>query len=172
LQTLADAGAGATFFVLGSQIAGNEHLLRRAAREGHEIGNHSWNHGMPCPLCELARTSLRIHRVSGFRPCSFRPPGGYLSSNVTRAAREAGMHTVMWDVDPQDWRRPGVDAILSNVVRNVRGGSIVVMHDGGGDRRQTASALPSMIARLHDRGYRLVPVYEVLGHRPLWGYVP
>jgi peptidoglycan-N-acetylglucosamine deacetylase len=171
LQTLADAQARATFFVLGSQIAGNEHLLRRAAREGHEIGNHSWSHGMPCPLCELARTSRHIRRVSGFRPCSFRPPGGYLSSTVTRAAREAGMHTILWDVDPQDWRRPGVQAIVSNVVRNVRNGSIVIMHDGGGDRRQTAAALPSIIARLQDRGYRLVPVYEVLGHRPLWGYV-
>jgi peptidoglycan/xylan/chitin deacetylase (PgdA/CDA1 family) len=73
-----------------------------------------------------------------------------------------GMLMVLWSIDPSDWRRPGVKAIVSNVLLNARPGAIVIMHDGGGDRSQTVDALPAIIRGLRRRGYGLVTVPELI----------
>jgi peptidoglycan/xylan/chitin deacetylase (PgdA/CDA1 family) len=81
------------------------------------------------------------------------------------------MTTVVWDVDPQDWSTPGSAAIYSRVVSATRPGSIVVMHDGGGNRSQTVAALPNIIHTLRGRGYRFVTVSKLLHQRTIWGVV-
>jgi peptidoglycan/xylan/chitin deacetylase (PgdA/CDA1 family) len=79
------------------------------------------------------------------------------------------MTTIIWDVDPSDWATPGADAIYSRVVSHTRPGSIVVMHDGGGNRSETVAALPRIISTLRDRGYRFVTVSKLLHQRMIWG---
>jgi peptidoglycan/xylan/chitin deacetylase (PgdA/CDA1 family) len=87
---------------------------------------------------------------------------------VISTAGSLGMHTVTWDVDPQDWRLPGTGAIYSNIVENTRPGSIILMHDGGGPRSETLAALPHVIDTLRARGYRFTTVTQLLGHRILY----
>jgi peptidoglycan/xylan/chitin deacetylase (PgdA/CDA1 family) len=74
------------------------------------------------------------------------------------------MVTVNWEVDPRDWANPGASAIASNVIQNARNGSIVVMHDGGGNRSETVAALPAILSHFRHRGYKFVTVAELLGH--------
>jgi peptidoglycan/xylan/chitin deacetylase (PgdA/CDA1 family) len=119
----------------------------------------------------MSATNSRIRSATGFEPCLFRPPGGAYDSRVVSDAKALGMTTVLWNVDPRDWSRPGSGAIYSRVVSAARPGAIVVMHDGGGDRSQTVAALPRIIRTLKGRGYRLVTVSKLLGQRTIWGEV-
>jgi len=168
MRILARANARATFYVLGSQVAQREALLRRMLRQGNEIADHSWSHPTLPSYSQIHSTSVRIRRATGFRPCLFRPPAGPVNARLVANARRAGMRTIAWDVDPKDWSTPGAGTIVRRVVNHVRPGSIVVMHDGGGSRAQTVAALPSILRRLRHRGYRFVTTTELLGGRPRW----
>ncbi len=119
----------------------------------------------------MRETSRRIKHATGFAPCLFRPPGGAFDSRVVSDARSLGMSTVIWDVDPRDWSTPGSGAIYSRVVSATRPGSIVLMHDGGGNRSQTVAALPKIVHTLRHRGYRFVTVTRLLRQRTIWGEV-
>jgi peptidoglycan/xylan/chitin deacetylase (PgdA/CDA1 family) len=158
--------ARATFFVIGKQVAGQARTLRRAVRYGNEIANHTWDHRGASYL-QLLATNNAVRRATGFRPCLFRRIAGAIGSVAT--ARALRMTTVQWDVDPRDWTTPGTGAIVSRVLRAIRPGSIVVMHDGGGPRWQTLTALPSILRALQRRGYRVVTTSELLGNRLVWG---
>ena len=158
--------ATATFFVVGRQVAGQARTLRRAVRYGNEIANHTWDHRGASYL-QLLATNNAVRRASGFRPCLFRRIGGAIGSVAT--ARALGMTTVQWDVDPRDWTTPGTGAITGRVLRAIRPGSIVVMHDGGGPRSQTLAALPYILRALRRRGYQVVTTSELLGNRLIWG---
>jgi peptidoglycan/xylan/chitin deacetylase (PgdA/CDA1 family) len=116
----------------------------------------------------MAITSNRIKEATGFRPCLFRPPYGAYDSRVVSDARSLGMTTVNWDVDPTDWTTPGSEAIYQRVVSHVQPGSIVLMHDGGGNRSQTVAALPRIIQNLKGRGYHFSTVSQMLGQRTIW----
>ena len=129
--------------------------MRRILREGSEIG-------------EIAPVSSLIEGATHFRPCLFRPPGGGVDSAVIDTAGALGMRTVTWDVDPSDWSNPGSGAVYGRVVDAVQPGSIVVMHDGGGDRAGTLAALPSIIDTLRGRGYGFATVSELLGDKLLY----
>lgn len=165
LDALRSKRVPATFFVLGQQVASYPDLARRIVREGHEIANHSWKHDLYPSAGDLAQTSATIKSVTGFKPCSFRPPGGAQNANVIAGAAQSGMKTILWDVDPFDWRLPGTDRIRSIIVSGSRGGSIILSHDAGGDRSQTLAALPGIIDGLRAKGYRFTTVTEILGGR-------
>ncbi len=77
------------------------------------------------------------------------------------------MSSILWDIDTNDWQQPGSGAIHQRAVA-ARSGSIVLMHDAGGNRSQTVAALPGIIHTLKQRGYRLVTVSRLLGNRPVW----
>ena len=162
----------ASFFWVGSRISGWEKVVRRVARQGHEIANHSWFHddltGLPADEVrrQLARTNRRISRLTGERPRVFRPPYGAVNHQVREIAADLRMRTVLWDVDSLDWTSPGCETIAANVRRRVHHRSIVLLHDGGGDRRQTVCALPRIIQDLRSRGYRFVTVSKLLRKRP------
>jgi peptidoglycan-N-acetylglucosamine deacetylase len=166
VRVLRRYGATATFFVIGRQVAGGARALRDAVRYGNEIANHTWDHRGASYL-QLLATNNAIRRATGFRPCLFRRVGGAIGSVAT--ARALGMTTVQWDVDPRDWTAPGSGAIARRVLRAIRPGSIVVMHDGGGPRWQTLAALPSILRALRRRGYSVVTTSELLGNRLVWG---
>src|SRR4029077_3111613 len=106
----------------------------------------------------------------GYTPCIFRPPYGAYDGRTLRLARSLGLSTVMWNVDPRDWSRPGKGAIAGRILRQVKPGSIILSHDGGGPRGETLAAYPGIIATLRHRGYRIVTIPELLGFRPV--YVP
>jgi len=167
----------ATFFQIGRQVPAYASLDRKILAHGSEIGNHSWAHAMGPGKSDLRRTSDVIEHATGFRPCTFRPPGGYLPSATAAAASALGMVSVIWDVDTRDWTTPGSGAIIHAATAGGRG-SIVLMHDGGGYRSQTVAALPAIIRSYKARGYRLRTLTQLLGgryvlaedkgHRRLW----
>ena len=106
--------------------------------------------------------------MSGYTPCVFRPPYGAYDSSVVASARSLGLATVLWNDDPRDWALPGTAAIRQQVLAQVRPGSIVISHDGGGPRWQTLAAYPSIIAALRRRGYRIVTIPQLLGFKPVY----
>jgi peptidoglycan/xylan/chitin deacetylase (PgdA/CDA1 family) len=157
-----------TFFEVGQEIGGRESTLRRILREGDEIGNHTTHHTEYPGYASIAPTTSLIEAATHFRPCLFRPPGGAVDSSVIAAAAADGLRTITWDVDPVDWSTPGSAAVYSRVVGAVQPGSIVLMHDGGGDRSGTLAALPQIIDTLRARGYRFATVTGLLGERMLY----
>jgi peptidoglycan-N-acetylglucosamine deacetylase len=169
------AKARATFFMIGRLLGAQYRAtLLRELRDGDALGDHSFTHPYLTQSggthAELARTIGAIRSVSGYTPCVFRPPYGAYDPAVVRTARSLGLATVLWNVDPRDWALPGVRAIEQQVLAQVRPGSIIVSHDGGGPRGETLAAYPPIIASLRARGYRIVTIPELLGFRPV--YVP
>lgn len=168
LEILARYDARATFFPIGLSASGLGRLLAKGAAAGHEIGNHTWSHPYLPDLSsaglreQIERTSDAITSATGARPSLARPPYGSLTAEVLDKWTGFDERIALWDVDSADWARPGADAIADKVLGEVRPGSIVLMHDGGGDRSQTVQALPRIIEGCLERGYRLATVPELL----------
>ena len=158
LDTLANRGVKATFFVTGEMTAARPDIVRRASKEGHRIGNHSWSHPELTTLdraqmtAQLRRTSEVIEQVTGDSPGEWRPPYGATNGLVEAAARDVGLDSmVLWTVDPRDWADPPATTIRDRVLQGVRPGSIVLLHDSTG--RNTPAALPLILDGLATRGY-------------------
>ena len=164
----------ATFFQIGEQAGTFGRAVdRRMLADGDIIGDHTWNHADVAGdgsfgAGEIAEAAGAIRSLTGFNPCLFRAPGGAVSSALIGEARSMGFTTIEWDVDPRDWARPGTDAIYSTVVGNAHNGSIVLQHDGGGDRSETLAALPREIATLRREGFGFVTVTDLLGQRLIY----
>jgi peptidoglycan-N-acetylglucosamine deacetylase len=163
----------ATFFMIGRQVTSSyQGTLETELREGDALGDHTWSH--PDLLSsdevrgQLQRTLQVIRRLSGYTPCVFRPPYGDYDTSVINTARALGLATILWNVDPSDWALPGVSAIVQRVLAQVRPGSIILSHDGGGPREQTLRAYPQIISTLRARGYRFLTVPELLGFHTVY----
>jgi peptidoglycan/xylan/chitin deacetylase (PgdA/CDA1 family) len=172
LRVLRRFDSHATFFEIGQETAGRASTMKKILAQGNEIGNHSLHHEMDPSSASLHETNRLIRSATGFRPCDFRPPDGAVNSGLISRAHAEHMVTVNWEVDPRDWAGPGVGAIASNVIANAHNGSIVVMHDGGGDRSQTIAALPAILSHFRHRGYKFVTVAELLGHQFIYPKTP
>jgi peptidoglycan-N-acetylglucosamine deacetylase len=159
LDRLRVAKVKATFCVVGSQVRRNPELVRRIVREGHTLCNHSWRHELdlgklPAAAIKanLLATNHEIRRaVPGAKIPYFRQPGGKWTQAVVTAARELGMTSLDWDVDPRDWETKDAHQIGTRVIAHARPGSIILLHDGGGDRHGTLAACPDMIQTLRTR---------------------
>ena len=142
--------------------------------DGDMIGEHSWTHPSMTRLspaaqrAELERGIAAIRQRTGFTPCLWRPPYGDVNLPLVSLARSLGMLTIMWDVDPNDWRLPGADVIYHRVLSAAHNGAIVIQHFGGGPRSQTLRALPREVATLRSEGYRFVTVTQLLGLRLIY----
>ncbi|MEV4559305.1 polysaccharide deacetylase family protein [Kitasatospora sp. NPDC049285] len=165
LDVLDRYGVPATFFCVGLQALAHRAELERMAAAGHQIANHTWSHPYLPDLsrgelfAQLERTDEAIAlAVGGDGPRMFRPPYGSRSPEVLHWLTEHGATVVLWDVEPADWSMPGAEAISRAVLDQARPGSLILMHDGGGDRSQTAAALPAVIEGLLDRGYEFARV--------------
>jgi peptidoglycan/xylan/chitin deacetylase (PgdA/CDA1 family) len=165
LDALGDRNVKATFFVLGRHAERWPNLVQRIADEGHVIGNHGYYHRKlhlksPGYVREDLRLGTeRIESAAGVRPKWFRAPHGFRSPWVTPIARSFGQRTVGWSLGVWDSDRPGEDAIVDRTVNGARCGAILLLHDGDGydplgDRMQTARAIPGIVQRLTDRGFR------------------
>jgi peptidoglycan-N-acetylglucosamine deacetylase len=165
LGLLARFHVPATFFAVGTEAETHPELVGRELRAGMVVGNHTYDHPWRHPFAGLEREQIRweidrgqavLERL-GVHSVLFRPPGGSVSSSVLRTASAHGLRLVLWSVDARDWV-PGTTAeqIVWRVLSTVRAGSIVVLHDGGGDRSATVTALPAIIAGIRERGLRFV----------------
>ncbi|GAB6154402.1 polysaccharide deacetylase family protein [Desulfosporosinus burensis] len=163
LDILKAKNARATFFVLGKAAQANPFLLKRLINEGHEIGNHSFNHDYQQRklVAELSQTDKIIFEATGTHTYFYRPPGGFVSKTQLETVKKNGHIVVLWSVDSKDWRNPGVKPIVDNVMRDVFPGAIILMHDGGYQRSQTVKALGSIIDNLRAQGYRLATLSEL-----------
>jgi peptidoglycan-N-acetylglucosamine deacetylase len=169
LSILRSEGVHATFFQIGQQVGGQSTIEKAILDQGSALADHSWSHpdlsrGGAFARDQLSRTKSAITSASGgYVPCLYRPPYGATSSALVSVGDSLGMKSVLWDVDTNDWQLPGTSAIVSRVLNGVRPGSIVLMHDGGGNRSQGQAALRPIIRGLKERGYRFATVPELLG---------
>jgi peptidoglycan/xylan/chitin deacetylase (PgdA/CDA1 family) len=124
----------ATFFVIGENALQNPFLLRRMVTEGHEIGNHGYTHNYSQRKItdEIKQTDQSVFTATGTHTHFYRPPRGFVTKSQISIIKNQGYVVTLWSVDSEDWRKPGVDRIVSNVVQKVFPGEIVLLHDGGG----------------------------------------
>ena len=164
----------ATFFVIGSQAATYTDLISQESKQGNSVGNHTWTHPDLTKLssdqvyAEVQRTSEVIQADAG-TPTLFRPPYGHFNRQVQAIGASLGLSMILWNVDPRDWSRPGVNAIIQRVLDTTQNGAIILMYDGGGDRSQTVAALPTIITTLEQRGFQFVTIQQMIKHLPSGG---
>ena len=166
LDLLAARHIKATFFVIGQNAAEHPEILQRAAREGHEIGNHSWSHPTFAKMRdesvrrELQKTEDAIRAAIGIRPTLMRPPYGSITTRQKQWIHaEFGYRIILWDVDPLDWKRPGPAVVTRRIVRATRPGSIVLSHD---IHPGTIKAMPATLDQLLAQGFKFVTVSELI----------
>ena len=150
----------ATFSMIGLEVDASPAIVREVAAAGHKIINHTWSHlnlayQPPVVIADqIDRATSAIHHATGRVPTMFRAPYGAWSPAVLQQCAQTGMTPLAWSVDPRDWSRPGVPSIVGNIMRNTKTGSIILEHDGGGNRSQTVAALKIVLPRLLADGYR------------------
>lgn len=182
LEALRSRGVPATFFMIGENAMGHPFLVHDLADAGHEIGSHTFTHpnladvSVKGTRLELNATQRVIEAYTGRSVRLFRAPYFGDAEPTTPdelvpayTAQQLGYTNVGLHVDPNDWQRPGVKAIVETTVAQVKAGTaensgqIILLHDGGGDRSQTVAALPQIIDRLRAAGYTFVPVSQLAG---------
>ncbi len=169
LDVLAKHGVRATFFMIGRYVQQRPDIARAVAQAGHVIGNHTFTHPLLTyksaaqTRAELVDCRKALNDAIGAHSNFFRPPFGGRRPGTLRVARELGLETVMWNVTGYDWNAPPASTIEKKVERQMRGGDIVLLHDGGhramgADRAHTVIATDNLIRRYKDQGYEFVTV--------------
>lgn len=176
LDILAANEAKATFFTIGERITDDKvDLLKRMANEGHQICTHTWDHasgsGQGVNLSYMTKSEQREEVEKGQQAIAdatgkkastvFRAPGGNFPVKVWRNVSDLVSAEIGWNIDTVDWQKPGADYIVQQILA-AEPGSIVLMHDGGGDRSQTVQALRQALPQLKEQGYRFITIDELL----------
>ena len=168
LDILKEKGAKATFYNLGTSSANFPELTKAVVEGGHELASHTNQHQN---LPKLDRDGLRneissafdtLEKNGGTRPQMMRAPYGAFTGTEWARSGDIISCNVLWNIDTLDWKLPGAAAITSQVLNHAYNGAIALMHDGGGNRQQDVDALPGIIDGLHDAGYELVTVSELM----------
>jgi peptidoglycan/xylan/chitin deacetylase (PgdA/CDA1 family) len=173
LEVLARHGARATFFLIGRYVQQRPDIAREIAKAGHAIGNHTFTH----PLLifknaseirrEVCDCNAALRDAVGQPTNLFRPPFGGRRPAVLRIACDLGLEPVMWNVTGYDWNAPPAAVIEQKVARQVRGGDVILLHDGGhkqmgADRSQTVFATDHLLARYKAEGYEFVTLPQMM----------
>jgi peptidoglycan/xylan/chitin deacetylase (PgdA/CDA1 family) len=175
LNVLDTYGVKATFFETGASASRYPSVTRAVVARSDVVGNHTWNHvdltklpadGYPG---EVDATTNLLEGLTGQTVRCTRPPYGDSNPAVVSLLAARGQTSVVWSTDTEDFNRPGVGTIVNRALSGLHNGSIILMHDGGGDRSQTVAALPWIISGIQARGYRIVPVCAM--PRPPFGTV-
>lgn len=167
LRILAHHHIHATFCVVGKHAQSRPDVVQHIVDQGHQLCNHSYAHDEDLNDRSVSTIKKDIHHNNVIlehivgeehQPTLFRSPGGDFQqhSNTAQAVHELNMQSLQWSIDSKDWSRPGNLRIRRNVVADVQPGSIVLLHDGGGDRSQTVTALPKIIRWLKNHDYHFV----------------
>lgn len=169
LDILAKNNVKVTFFMTGGWVKKYPEDVKAIAAAGHDLGNHSENHKQMSRLSkeqctqEIMKTHERVKELTGIEMNLFRAPYGDYNNNLVGTARELKYYTIQWDVDSEDWKDYGVKSIIDSVVNNkhLGKGSIILMHNGAKD---TPKALQSIITGLQEKGYKIVPISQLIIH--------
>jgi peptidoglycan/xylan/chitin deacetylase (PgdA/CDA1 family) len=173
LEVLNKHGVKATFFLLGQFVSARPELARAVVEAGHAVGSHGYTHRNLIFVSsaelrrQLERASQVIEAATGVRPKLFRPPFGGRRPGTFSAVREFGMVPVMWRVTCYDWSARSHQSIVARAVSGIRGGDVILLHDGGHlkmgtDRSHTVRATGELVHRYQDDGYRFVTVPEMM----------
>ena len=173
LDVLAKHNVRATFFMIGRYVQQRPDLARAVAQAGHVIGNHTFTHPLLIFKSEAQtrRELIDCHKALdsaiGKHSNLFRPPFGGRRPATLRIAQELGLQTAMWNVTGYDWNTPPATVIEKKVARQMRGGDVILLHDGGhrvlgADRAQTVTATDNLIGRYKDEGYEFATVPQIL----------
>jgi peptidoglycan/xylan/chitin deacetylase (PgdA/CDA1 family) len=178
LDILAEYNAKATFFTVGERIEKNADAVAREYAEGHQVCTHTWDHangdGQGVNLGYMTEEERVSEVTQGYQAiadaCSIdvsdvnqaiRAPGGNFSTEVAKSVLNYITAEVGWNIDTEDWRRPGASTIAQRILKATNG-NIVLMHDGGGDRSQTVEALRTALPQMVEQGYKFVTIDELL----------
>jgi peptidoglycan/xylan/chitin deacetylase (PgdA/CDA1 family) len=168
---LGGLGVKATFFLMGKRIPGKEWVVIRMIREGHVIGNHTYNHANLRKLSasgiitEITKTDDAVWKIIHKHPTLVRPPYGEMSEAGLDWMAGHGYRMVNWSVDSGDWRADNVDQVLIMVLTQVQPGSIILFHSAGGtgeDLTPTVNAIRDLVVTLRALGYKIVPLPELI----------
>lgn len=167
LAMLRERNIKATFFVVGQMAKEHPEIIRAILADGHEIGNHTWSHPLNMTRLsdeknrsEIAQASKLLMDVAGYRPRLFRPPGGATNAHLKQMLYDDfGMLTILWSVDPNDWKRPGVSVVTSRLINGAHPGAILLCHDL---HAPTVDAMPGTLDGLLAKGYRFVTVSQLI----------
>lgn len=167
LDVLKKYNVKATFFIAGKHANWYSEPLIRASKEGHEIGNHTFNHPDISNLSnkqleeEILKCEEVLLKVTGKRPTLFRPPyGSYKQSELTEIVNKLGYKVVLWTtVDAKDWKNPGAENIANTIINNAKNGDIILLHDYATEN--TVEALDILIPKMQSKGYKFVTVSEL-----------
>ncbi len=173
LDVLAKHNVRATFFLIGRYVAERPDIVRRHVEFGNALGNHTWDHpnltfSTPHALREqLETTSKAIADATGEAPKLFRPPFGGRRPGVLQTARALGMTPILWNVTCYDWSAKTNVTIERHAYRQIHGGNVILLHDGGhlefgADRSLTVMATDHLIRKYKDEGYEFVTIPEML----------
>ena len=166
LAVLKEKKVKLTLFILGQNAAANPEILAAAVADGHEIATHAYSHNS---LAKMSKEEIgeefdkaeKVITAAAPKPVLFRPPGGAYNDNVLAEARKRGYTTILWSIDPGDWRRPSVSQVVDGVMNKVEPGSIVLLHEGQYPL-PTPEAIGIIIDKLREQGYEIVTVSELL----------
>jgi peptidoglycan/xylan/chitin deacetylase (PgdA/CDA1 family) len=176
LEVLAKHNVRATFFLIGRHVEQHPEIVRDLVQAGHVVGNHTFTH----PLLtfkseaeirqELIQCRSALQETVGEPAELFRPPFGGRRLAVLRVARALGLEPVMWNVTGYDWSAPPAAVIERKVTKQIRGGDVILLHDGGhkqagADRSQTVIATDHLIARYKSEGYDFLTVRQMMGSK-------
>ncbi|MBW4604922.1 MAG: polysaccharide deacetylase family protein [Calothrix sp. FI2-JRJ7] len=156
----------ATFFMIGQNVKIYPQQAKNVLTDGHVLGNHTWHHWYMHMNPQLAASEIEstvdiIYKTTGAKTTLFRPPGGILNNGLVDYAKNQNHSVILWSADSEDYRIPSVATLIQRVMKVAPGG-IVLMHDGGGNRSHTVTALPQIISKLKQQGYKFVTVPELL----------
>jgi peptidoglycan-N-acetylglucosamine deacetylase len=172
LDVLSRHDVHATFFVIGSYAQQRPDILREIAQRGHVLGNHTFSHPLlifqPAARIreEIIQCRTSIGDAVGEHSALFRPPWGGRRPGTFRMVRELGLEPVMWSITGYDWNAPSAEFIQEKVAPKIRGGDVVLLHDGGhrsfgADRSGTIKAVDQLLERCKGR-YEFVAVPELM----------
>ncbi|MDD5156324.1 MAG: polysaccharide deacetylase family protein [Candidatus Omnitrophica bacterium] len=175
LDALKKADVKATFFMLGEHVEKYPQIAKRVAEEGHEIGNHTYDHHVliyykPEELLKEIKDAERvIQKATGKTTIYFRPPKAWLTAQEKKEIKELGYKIILWSINSKDWVTFDDKYIVKYIARNIQPGDIILFHDSGGvfsteggDRRETVSTIPRLAEKLRQMGYRFVTISELL----------
>jgi len=165
LDALKEHDAKATFFVLGHRIPDMADIIKRIADEGHSIGCHSYNH-LNLVLFkrdkisqQIDMTNALIREITGVETDIIRPPFGNRNDTLISIAKEKNMSIILWNIDPRDWNTKNPDKVSDSILKNIKDGDIILLHDVF---KSSAEAAVKVIETLTKRGFELVTVQELI----------
>lgn len=165
LNILDEYNVKSTFFLVGQWVDNFPDSVKEIARRGHDVGNHSNTHPYMTKLGEsklneeIQECNKKVEALIGKTPTLFRAPYGDYNNAVVKAVKGNNMYCMQWDVDSLDWKDPSPQQIVDNIMKKIKNGSIVLMHNGA---TNTPEALPKVIEAIQAEGYEIVPISEIL----------